>query len=436
MSSWRARLAALALVAPAGVQAQAPAAPAPAVTLQQAYRAAAAADPRMRQLALEAEQTALRLRAIEAARLPSLRLDAKAQHQSDVPTFNGPGGTPFALPPKNTVDASVGIQQRLLDPSIAARAAVERAGLEEARARIAVSLYGLRQEVDEAFFAALTAAARAGAIDVRLAALDTLQRTAGARGREGAALPSEPRAIAAVILQRRQDRLQAAARRGAALDRLARLTGGLVSRDSALVIPPALGAELAGARAGLGVLRARPEYEAFEKSRERLARQQDAVAVENRPRVSAFARAGYGRPGLNFISDEFDAYWMGGLELQWMPWSWGAREREHDALGLEREIIAADAAAFSERLARALDADLAEVDRLEASLVLDNEIVALRRQIEREAFIRWEARVIALAEYLDRSGELLDAEVARDERRIALDAARARVLTAAGVEVR
>ena len=408
------------------------------VTLADAYRAATSADPRARQLVLEEEQAALRLRTLETERLPSLRVEARGQHQSDVASFplRDASGMPLITPAKTTADAFVGLEQRILDPTRAARAAVVRAELVEARARVEAALFGLRQEVDEAFFAAASAGARAGAIAIRIAALEQLKAVADARVREGAALPGEARAIEAAILMRRQDHLQATLARRAGLDRLSRLTAGAISRDSALDVSPALAASFAGARARLADARSRPEYAVFDATRETLRRREDAVAAADDPRVSAFARAGAGRPGLNFIDDGFNAYWLAGVQLQWAPWSWGARAREREALGIAQQVVATEAAAFSARLARTVDAGLTEVERLEGALALDEQIVALRRQIEEETRIRWEARVISLAEYLDRSGELLDAELAREERRVALDAARARLLTAAGVEVK
>jgi outer membrane protein TolC len=407
-----------------------------AKTLGEIYRAAFAADPRTRQLEIEAEQAALRKRALDATRLPSLRVEGRAQHQSDVPSFplRDPAGAPLITPPKSTVDAFVGVDQRIVDPTYAPRAALIDAELEEARARVSAAVFAIRQEVDEAFFAAGTAAARERVLLVRIGALERLLEVARARVAEGAALPSEARVIEAALLQRRQDVLQATAARRVSLGRLARLTGGAVTEETVLVIPDDVampqGPDAAAASAG------RPEHRVYDAQRARIARQADAIGAEARPRVSAFARAGVGRPGLNFIADEFDTYWLGGVQLQWTPWSWGAHAREREALALEGEVVATEAAAFTSRLDRAMDAGAADVARLEAALDLDTQILALREQIEQETRIRWEARVIPLAEYLDRSGELLDAQLARDERRIALAAARARVRTIAGMEVR
>src|ERR1700704_686049 len=114
------------------------------------------ADPRMRELQLYESQTALRLRTIEVERLPSVTALGQAQYQSDVPTapFTLPNGQPLFTPPKDTYDASFRIDQRLFDAALRPRMAVEQAQLAESQARVRATLFGLRQQVNDLFFAA------------------------------------------------------------------------------------------------------------------------------------------------------------------------------------------------------------------------------------------------------------------------------------------
>ena len=416
--------AALCLAGPATVaRAQSP------LTLAALQEAAVKADPRIRQLELEARQTELRLANIDADRRPSVRLESRAQHQSDAPS------TPVFAMPRTTADASVGVEQRLFDPSIAPRRASARAALDEARARIAAAVYGVRAEVNEAYFAVLDAGARIDALDARLSALDALLAVAEARVKEGAALPGESRAIQAALVERRRDRASFEARRAAALARLSAATGGNAVSAGVISLPE-LGQAVRVARPDATALRARPEYAQFDRTRDRLGVEAAGIAAGRKPRVAAFGRAGVGRPGLDFIANEWSAYWLGGLQLQWSPVTWGIDERERASIALERDIVSAEEAAFSARLARTAAFELADVDRLEAMTAGDAEAVALREAIEREARIRWNERVISLQEYLDRSGELLDAQLTLAARRVELAAARARYLTTLGLEVR
>jgi outer membrane protein TolC len=189
------------------------------------------------------------------------------------------------------------------------------------------------------------------------------------------------------------------------------------------------------ARNGLERLRARPEYAQFDRARDRAARQQDLAAALDRPQVSAFGRAGYGKPGLNFISDRFESYALGGVQLQWKAWTWGSSGREREALALQQSIVTAEETAFTDGLRRAIQQDLAAIERLQAALVTDDRIIALREAIQRASQSRLREGVITASDYVDRETERLSAEFDRARHRVELAQARARVLTTLGLEV-
>jgi outer membrane protein TolC len=416
--------------------ANAPLAGAGQIALGTLHEEAAAADPRVRQLKLEAERTELRLRNISVERLPIVTAEGLAQYQSDVPTPPPflPGGQPLFIPPNQTYDATLRVEQPLYDPSISPRQAVERAQLAETQARIRATLFTLRQEVNDAFFAAALLQERLDVVRTQIKALDVLLGDANARVRERAALPSESASIEARLLQRRQDEAELVADRRAAIARLALLTRRSLA-DETLTLPD-LGPEVARTRQELPALRARPEYEQFSRTRDRLDMQRSAALAEDRPRISAFGRAGYGKPGLNFIRDEFDAYWLAGLRVQWTPWNWGSTDRERQALALQQQIVEADEAAFTQSVERAVQSDLADLDRLDAIASTDDRIVSLRESVEAETKLRFDERVATVAEYLDRSNELLEARLVRVRHRVERAQARARFLTTLGLEVR
>jgi outer membrane protein TolC len=400
------------------------------------HQRALAADPRLRQLELHAAQTDLRLRNLSAERFPALSGDVQAQYQSDVPRvpFTTPGGDPAISPPNDTYDASLRVQQRLFDPTLAPRRAVERAQLAESQARVHTTVFALRQEVNEFFFSAALLQERAAEIAATIADLEARLREITARVREGTALPGEAAAIEASILERRQDEAAIHADRRAALAVLAQLARTDIADTVALALPSLDGA-VDGARAALADLRARPEYRQFAETRERLRTQQRAAAAQHRPRLSAFARAGHGRPGLDFLSEEFDSYWLGGLRIEWTPWNWGSTRREQEALALQQQIVDADEAAFTESLSRGIARDLAALDRLDTTLAMDERIIVLRERIERETRLRFDEGVVTAADYLDRRTDVLEARLAQITHRVERSRTQARLLTTLGLEV-
>ena len=425
-----------ACASPAAAQ-QSPPAEGHALELGALYRAAVDADPRVRGLQLQSDQTDLRLRNIESDRLPSIVAEGQAQYQSDVPTAPVlvPGGRPLFSASKDTYDAHVRIDQRLMDKTIQPRLAAERAQLAEAQARIRTTLFGLRQEVNDAFFSAALLQERAGSIAATIADLEGRLREMNVRVQEGAALAADAGAIEATLLERRQDEAELRSTRHAALAKLSRLTARSIADTDVLGLPQ-LDAAITQARASVDDTRARPEYEQFARTRARLARQQDVATAQDQPRISAFARVGYGRPGLNFINDQFESYGLAGVQVQWKAWTWGTTDREREALALQQQIVAADEAAFTKGLGRSTESDLAAIDRLTAALALDDRIISLRESIERSMQVRFQERVVTATEYLDRSAELLQARLASAGHRVELAQASAKFLTTLGLEVR
>ena len=196
-----------------------------------------------------------------------------------------------------------------------------------------------------------------------------------------------------------------------------------------------MAAAVAQARSRTNTLRARPEYEQFARTRDRLARQQELTAAQERPRLSAFGRVGYGQPGLNFIDDAFESYGLGGVRLQWNAWTWGAGAREREALALQQQIVAADEAAFAKGLSHAIEGDETAIDRLQRSLATDERIVdAARAGRTLARSFGLQEGVVTASEYLDRSTELLQARFARAGHQVELAQASARLLTTLGLE--
>ncbi|HMA23493.1 MAG TPA: TolC family protein [Gemmatimonadaceae bacterium] len=393
-------------------------------------------DPRQRQLQLRATATDLRLRNIAAERLPSISANGQAQYQSAVTTLAVPlPGVTIPTPPHDTYDARVSAQESIFDPTIAPRRNVERAELAEAQAQVRVTLFGLRQEVTEAFFTAASIAERAATVEATINDVDARLRETQVRFREGTALPSDTASIAATLLQRRQDLLQLRADRGAALARLSQLVGRPIRDDAPLALPD-LTTAVATTVGALDQLRARPEYEQFRSSRDRIALQEAVTGAQEKPRVSAFGRVGYGKPGLSMLSSEFQSYWLAGVQVQWAPWTWGSTGRDRQALEVQREIVATNEAAFTEALQRSVQQSIATINRLDSTLALDEQIIALREAIDRESRAKLQEGAITAADYVDRNTDLLAARLARVQHRVELSQARANFLTMLGVEVR
>jgi outer membrane protein TolC len=392
------------------------------------------ADPRTRQLQLQAAATDLRLRNLSVERLPTFNGFGQLQYQSAVTSIAVPiPGIQIPTPPHYTYDAHVDVRQSVLDFSRRPRTALERAQLLEAQSQIRVALFPLRQEVNDAFFSALVLQERQAQVDAAIADLTARLAETTTRFRQGAALPSDTALIAATILQRQEESLQLRNDRAAAVARLAEITKRQIPDTAALALPD-LGPVVQATSRALDERR-RPEYAQYEATRARLAAQSAVQGAQERPRLSMYGRVGYALPGLDVLNTSAQSYWIAGAQVQWSPFTWGSVRREREALDLQRDIAAASEAAFTNSLSRAGLPLIATMARLDSTLILDDRIVALREQIEREAAIRLREAAITASEFVDRSSELTAARLLRTQHRVELAQARANYLTLIGVDV-
>ena len=410
--------------------------PADSLRLESLRTASLAGDPRASQIELLASQSLLRLRNIGADLRPALSLDGFAQYQSDVAKVDITlPGVSLPMPKKDTYDARLGAQQRLYDPTIGPRRMVERAQLAESQARVRSALYLLTESVNASYFTALRSQTAVAELETTLTDLEAQLRVADSRVKAGTALRSESSTLGAELLRRRQIIAEQRAARKAAIAILSDLSGTPIDSLAPLSLPD-LTAAANTARSSIASLRGRPEYEQFARSRDVLEQSANVRAAQDKPRVVAFGRAGYGRPGLNPLADKFDTYWLGGIQLQWTPWNWGTTSRERQLAELQRQIVSTEEAAFTAQLRRAVEHDLASIDRLESAIADDDRIIALREDILAETRRRYRESVITSAEFVDRQTDVLSARLGRALHRVELAQAQAHLLTTLGVEFR
>jgi outer membrane protein TolC len=270
--------------------------------VDQLQEAALKSDPRVKQRSLLRQATDLRLAVIGAERLPQFELNGQGTHQSDVtrPTFGVPGITVPDFP-KDRWQTTLDVEQRIYDGGeIARRRELEEARHAESQAALDVSLYGLRSEVNSAFFSAFLLEQRSAEYEALVTDLDARLAAVRARVEAGTALSRDAAEIEAERMRASLQRDEARSSRRASLAILADLVGHPIDTSSVLVLPTDEPERTLPANLDtVAALRRRPEFARFLRSRSRLDREIAYASAENRPRLSAFGQAGVGLPGLD-----------------------------------------------------------------------------------------------------------------------------------------
>ena len=406
------------------------------LSLAAVQEAALRADPRARQPELLRAATDLRQAVIGADRLPRLSVNGFASHQSDVtrPTLGVPGLTIPELP-KDRWQTTLDLEQPLYDGGdVAKRRAVEAARHAESEAAVDVALYGLRSDVNSAFYSAFLLDRQARELEALATDLEARLAAVRARVDAGTALGRDAAEIEAELVRSQVQRDEARASRRASLAILSDLIGRPVDTAAVLLLPEAE-PELTTPTdpSAVSALRRRPEFEQLRRSRLRLDREAEATRVENLPKLFAFGQAGVGLPGLDQFRRSSDAFWQAGLRLEWRPWTWRSAGRRAAAIRLEQQVLETEEAAMGRRLARAVATDLEDISRLKTALTEDERIVALRTEVERQARAQYDEGAITTPEYVEARTDVLEARLELERHRVELAQARSRYLTTLGL---
>jgi outer membrane protein TolC len=402
----------------------------------QLQEAAVRSDPRAAQFELLRSASDLRLAVLGSERLPRIGINGWASHQSDIadPSFDVPGAA-FPDLPKDRWQTTLDVEQTLYDGGATSRRReLERARHAESAAGIRVSLYGLRSEVNSAFFAAFLLQQRSAEFDALITDLDSRLAAVRARVEAGTALSRDAAEVEAERVRAMLQRDEAQAARRASLIVLTDLVGRPIDTMAVLVLPSEEPEKTQATEpAALTALRGRPEFDRLRQSRARLGRETALATTENRPRLSAFGQAGVGLPGLDQFRTTSDPFWQAGVKVEWRPWTWRSAGRNAAALRLEQRILETEEQALGRSLARAVAADLEEIKRLEAALGEDQRVVALREEIERQARIQHDEGAITTADYVETRTDVLEARLTLHRHRVELAQTRAAYLTTLGL---
>ena len=169
---------------------------------------------------------------------------------------------------------------------------------------------------------------------------------------------------------------------------LSSLTGFPLPPDTILQMPTAARPD-PGLASSATVLR-RPEYALFEAQEGLVASQESVVNATLMPRFSVFVQGGYGKPGLNaLVAGDPSAYWLGGLRMNWSLDAFYTRADRINSFGISRQETANRREVFMFNTDLAVRQVSAEIDKYEALLAGDAELIALRTRMKQSV----EARV-------------------------------------------
>jgi outer membrane protein TolC len=363
------------------------------LSIENCYRMARQNYPLTKQKALIVKSKEYSIENASKGYLPQFNINGQATYQSDVTEI------PIKIP--NTTIPTISkdqykiyteIDQTISDggiikmqkQSIEANAVVEDQKVE-------VELYNLKERINHLFFGILLVNEQYALTEIQKKDIQDGITTIKASIANGTALKSSADALQAELLKVNQQDIELKATRKAYLEMLSQFINQSLDENTLLEKP---------AQISIGQNINRPELSLFDTQKKMIDVQDKLLRARNQPRVSLFLQAGYGRPALNFLKNNFEVYYMGGIRINWSLSGFYTYKKDKALLENNRKSIDVQKETFLFNTINTLQQQKEEINKLQDLIQSDGEIIVLRNRVKNTAMSQLQYGVINSGDYL------------------------------------
>jgi outer membrane protein TolC len=364
------------------------------ILLDSCYTWARSNYPNLRQQDIRNDITGLQKENLKVNHLPQITLNGQATYQSDVTGIDIPlPNITIPRPSKDQYKAFAEIQQSIWDGGLtAASVQLEEAILMNHLNQLEVEIYRLYDQVSQAFFTVLTAEKQLEVLHAQKMVLEERLKIIESGVRHGTSEKTPALVIRAEILNLIQNELQMESIKNTGIHMLSVLTGRNIDNSS--------GFHFNGLPLNADISFARPEIKLFESQRQHFEYQMVITEKSLNPKVFSFAQAGYGKPGLNMLNNQFDTYYLIGAGITWNPFDWNKTARQKKVLQLQQELVNTGQETFIQNINLLLARQKEEINKLQKVIQTDEELLSLRSEVTKAAASRLDNEVITTSEYI------------------------------------
>ncbi len=372
--------------------------------------------PILRQLGIIDQISGLKQQNIQALNLPQFDFTARASWQSDVTKvgLNIPGFPGIEPLSKDQYKAYIDIKQKIFDGGMAKqREQLEEADRLVSRQQKETELYKIKETVNSLFFSILVLQENKKIVNLKKETLESRIKIVSSAVKNGVTLPNELDQLLAEQLLTDQQETELNSSRQITLTLMEIVTGTKIPDAIAFSMPPL--------ENGLSVNDFnRPEITLYNLQQLKLDKNEEILKTSRKPYAYAFGQAGYGRPGLNMLNNNFADWYMFGAGLTWNLWDWHKTTRDKAVLRFQKDLINSDIDNLKRVLSMSLDQEENNYQKLKNLLKSDEQIVTIKEQISRRSASALENGAITSADYLRDLNSSLQAKANLETHKIQL----------------
>lgn len=396
------------------------------VTLEQCQQWARENHPVLRQSELYRQMLDLKNASNATAWLPQVTLNGQASYQSDV-THIGLSIPNLQIPTvdKDQYKVYFDLRQTIWDGGLSkARQLINESENDGTQQQVEVELYQVKETVNRFFFTSFLIHENIEILSQKTATLTERRRMMESAVKNGMMLPSELDQLLADLLKTEQMILELKTNRETVLSALSIVTGKPAEQLQAL--------ELTDEPVSSDKTLKRPEMELFTRQKELMDVQAEILKKQRNPKVFGFGQAGYGKPGLNMLNNEFDTYYLIGLGFNWNVLDWKNTSRQRQVLKLQQEIVQTRQENFVRSIDVATDQQNKQIVQLSELIKTDEQLIQVRERITKTSASRLENGAITTADYIQDLNAETTARLTLETHKIQLKEARVKMANIKG----
>ncbi|MCB0706005.1 MAG: TolC family protein [Saprospiraceae bacterium] len=363
------------------------------LTIEDCYAMARANFPQAKQLALFERSADYSIDNLSKGFLPQIQLIGQASYQSAVTEF------PLMLPnvevptvSKDQYKIYADIYQPLTEKSrINQQKELVRANTLIEENKVEVELYKLKERINQLYFGILLIDAQLDQVNLLKKDIENGIDRINAAIANGVALKYQADILQAEYLKANQRSIELKNGRAGFLEMLSLFINQPLNENTSLEQPenPTLALEIN-----------RPELELFRVQGASIGLQQQLVDIKKRPKLGIFAQAGYGRPALNFLNNDFDFYYVAGLRVNWNLSAFYTSSNEQEIIALGQNVLQAQQETFLLQTNITLRQQQSEISKLTQLIESDQEIIQLQEKIKTTANNQLANGTITVRDYI------------------------------------
>ncbi len=397
------------------------------INLKDCYKTAVENHPLYKQFDLYDATYQLKEKNLNINYLPAFSLNGQATYQSDVTKI------PFQLPNMNIEEMSkdqykitFDVTQIIYDGGLTQKHKnINKVDVKINKQAVEIELYKLKERVNQVYFNIIYFKENKKILNISKKNIELKLKTANAAVENGILLQSDVDALKVGMISLEQKITEVEIGMLSSIKMLKELTTLDINESTNFDFPDV--------EININEFQnLRPEYQLLNLKQTKISALKEVVSAKKLPRLAGFGKTGYGRPGFDMLSNEFDFFYFVGAQISWSPFNWDKSQREKKILSIKNKIINTQKEAFNKNLKIDLESKLFEIKKYEELIIKDIEIIELRKKITKTASSKFDNGIITSSDYIEKVNAETQAQLNLQTHKIQLVIAKINYLSSIG----